>query len=559
MLEYCMHNGQLQPDTVSNRNPISTGEMLSHRLLDKLLSINPWHFLWIAIVLSEIITFASSSVVSRLLYGRISYEILVVGFFDAFVASLIVGTIMIIFVTRISTLQQEIKSRIEAEERVRYLAYYDALTDLPNRELLKELLKSAISYAKRQDDVMAILFIDLDNFKHINDTLGHDMGDRLLQAVANRLLTLTRSSDYVARFAENELTEVASRFGGDEFILLLKKLPSFHDAGKVASRILQEISRPFELNGSEVYITGSIGISIYPYDGESVDDLLKNADVAMYHTKARGRNSYHYYSESMNARALEHLTLANKLHKALKNEEFLLYYQPKQRLRDGKVIGLEALLRWASDDGSLVLPSRFIPILEETGLIIPVGEWVLRTACLQNKAWQEAGYGPLVISVNLSSRQFDQKNLTEVVTQALRNANLPPQLLELEITESTIMRDPDEAITTLYKLKNMGIQISIDDFGTGYSSLSYLRRVPLDSIKIDRSFIANLSNASDAAIVEAVIALGHSLKVRVVAEGVETSQQLALLRDLGCDEVQGFLLGRPMPVEEMPKLLVREA
>jgi predicted signal transduction protein with EAL and GGDEF domain len=544
---------------VGERDQGSLGKGFSHQMLDRALSINPWHFLWIGIVLSEIFTLAASWLISQILWGRLSYEVLVVGAFDALLVSFLVVSLVIAFVTRISKLQQEIKSRIEAEERVRYLAYYDSLTDLPNRELLKELLKSAISYAQRQKDIMAVLFIDLDNFKHINDTLGHDMGDRLLQAVANRLLTLTRSSDYVARFAENEMTEVASRFGGDEFILMLKKLPSFHDAGKVASRILQEIARPFELNGSEVYITGSIGISMYPYDGENVDDLLKNADVAMYHTKARGRNSYHYYSESMNARALEHMTLANKLHKALKNEEFLLYYQPKQRLRDEKIIGLEALLRWTTEDEGLVLPSKFIPILEETGLIIPVGEWVLRTACLQNRAWQEAGHEPIVISVNLSSRQFDQKNLTEVVTQALRNADLPPELLELEITESSIMRDPDEAITTLYKLKNMGVQISIDDFGTGYSSLSYLRRVPLDSIKIDRSFIMNLGNASDTAIVEAIIALGHSLKVKVVAEGVETTEQLALLRDLGCDEVQGFLLSRPVPAGETPKLLLKEA
>ncbi len=554
-----MTDRQLQINMAAgDQNQGSAEKNLFHRILDKVESINPWHFLWIGVILSEIFTLAASYTVSHIFWGRVSYEVLVVGFIDALLVSFVVVSLVIAFVTRISKLQQEIKSRIAAEERVRYMAYYDVLTSLPNRELLKELLKRAISYAHRQKDLMAVLFVDLDNFKHINDTLGHDMGDKLLQAVASRLQTLTRSSDYIARFTENEMTEVASRFGGDEFILLLRKLPSFHDAGKAAARILQEISRPFELNNSEVYITASIGISLYPSDGENVDDLLKNADVAMYHTKARGRNNYHYYSESMNAKALEHLTLATKLHKALKNEEFLLYYQPKQRILDNKIIGMEALLRWKSDD-SLVLPSKFIPILEDTGLIIPVGEWVLRTACLQNKAWQEAGHEPIVISVNLSNRQFDHKNLTEIVTQALLNADLSPQCLELEITESTIMQDPGEAITTLYKLKNMGIKISIDDFGIGYSSLNYLKQVPLDSIKIDRSFIVNLATSSgDTAIIEAIIALGRSLKLKVVAEGVETEQQLNLLRELGCDEIQGFLLSRPLPAEDTPNLLVRQ-
>lgn len=528
-------------------------------IIDKAKSINPWHFLWIGVVLSEIYTLVASWLISRLLWGRISHEVLIVGFFDALLVSLLVVSVVIVFVTKISKLQQEIKSRTEAEKQIRYLAYYDVLTSLPNRELFKELLKKALAYAQRHEFIMAVLFVDLDNFKRINDTLGHDMGDRLLQAVAGRLVKMIRNSDYVARMEENEMAEVASRFGGDEFILLLSKLAHINDASKVASRILEDMSRPFELDGHEVFITASIGIALYPSDGESVDDLVKNADLAMYHAKARGRNNYQHYSESMNAVVLDHLTLANKLHKALENGEFLLHYQPKQSIPDNSINGLEALLRWRADDEELVPPSRFIPILEETGLIIPIGEWVLRTACLQNKAWQQAGFGPVVVSVNISSRQFDQKNLIEVVTQALRDANLSPHYLELEITESTIMRDPEEAITTLHRLRNMGVRISVDDFGAGYSSLNYLKRVPLDALKIDRSFVMNLATSfSDAAIIKAIIALAHSLKLKVIAEGVETEQQLGLLRELGCDEIQGFLLSRPLPVEEISGLSLKK-
>jgi diguanylate cyclase (GGDEF)-like protein len=538
---------------------MSAGKPLSYRTIEKLKSINPWHFLWIGVILSEVFTLAASWLINHLLWGRMPREVVVTGLFDALFVSLIVSLVIIVFVSQISKLQQEIKSRTEAEKQIRYLAYYDVLTTLPNRELFKELLKKALAYAQRNDFVMAVLFVDLDNFKRINDTLGHDMGDRLLQAVAGRLVKMIRNSDYIARIDENEMTEVASRFGGDEFILLLNRLAHINDASKVASRILEDMSSPFELDGHEVFITASIGISLYPSDGENVDDLVKNADLAMYHAKARGRNNYQHYSESMNAVVLEHLTLANKLHKALENEEFLLHYQPKHSMPDGRINGLEALLRWRADDNELVPPSRFVPILEETGLIIPLGEWILRTACLQNKTWQQTGLGPIAVSVNISSRQFDQKNLIEVVTQALRDANLSPQYLELEITESTIMQDPEEAITTLHRLKNMGVRISVDDFGAGYSSLNYLKRVPLDALKIDRSFVMNLAtSSSDEAIIKAIIALAHSLKLKVVAEGVETVEQLSLLRELGCDEIQGFLFSRPLPVEKVQGLFLKK-
>lgn len=529
------------------------------QIIDKISKINPWHFLWIGIALSEISTFVASSVISLLLWNHIPYEVLIVGFFDALLVTVLVGSIFIISVAKISTLQQEIKSREETEKQIRFLAYYDSLTNLPNRTFFKELLKQAIAYAHRSKLILAVLFIDLDDFKRINDTLGHDMGDRLLQAVSNRLLKSIRDSDNIARLEENENPDAAARLGGDEFVLLLQNLAHIHDAGKAASRILEATSMPFELDGREVFITASIGISLYPADGEESSDLLKSADVAMYQAKAKGRNSYQHYSKSMNTKALEYLTLSSKLHKALERGEFLLYYQPKKSILENKINSLEALLRWKPADSDLVPPSQFIPLLEETGLIIPVGEWILRTACSQNKAWQEAGYEPIVVSVNISNRQFNQRNMIEVVAQALRDANLHPEYLELEITESMIMQDTEESIAILHEFKNMGMQISMDDFGIGYSSLNYLRFVPLNALKIDRSFVMNLAtNRSDAAIIEAIIALAHSLNLKVIAEGVETEQQLTFLRSRGCDEVQGFLLSRPLPVEEISRFLTKK-
>ena len=529
------------------------------QIISKFRERNPWHILWLGIALSEICTFVFSFALSYLFWRHVPYEVLIIGSFDAFLVSLLVVSIVITSVSKISTLQQEIKSREEAEKQMRSLAYYDSLTNLPNRTFFKELLKQAIAYAHRSKLIFAVLFVDLDDFKRINDTLGHEMGDKLLQALSKRLFKSLRDSDYIARLEENETTDAAARLGGDEFVLLLQGLAHIHDAGKAASRILEAISRPFDLDGHDVFISASIGISLYPSDGEECIDLLKSADVAMYQAKATGRNSYKYYSKSMNARAGEYLTLSSKLHKALENGEFLLYYQPKKSILENKIISLEALLRWKPADSDLVPPSKFIPLLEETGLIIPIGEWILHTACSQNKIWQEAGYEPIVVSVNVSNRQFNQKNMIEVVTQALHNANLQPEYLELEITESMIMQDTEEAIAILHKFKNMGIQISMDDFGTGYSSLNYLRYMPLNALKIDRSFVMNLAtNRSDAAIIEAIIALAHSLSLKVIAEGVETEQQLSFLKSRGCDEVQGFLLSRPLPVEEISRFLTKK-
>ncbi|HTZ18451.1 MAG TPA: EAL domain-containing protein [Dissulfurispiraceae bacterium] len=497
----------------------------------------------------------TSIIQSYVLWGYVPSEIITIGAIDAFFAPLLIVPALIYLVSRVSKLQQELQSRKEAEKQIRFLAYYDGLTSLPNRTLFKEILERAIATAHRHTYIMALLFIDLDFFKRINDTLGHDFGDNLLKAVKDRLLSSTRSSDFMARSDQDAELDVVSRLGGDEFILLLHNIASIHDPGRVAFRIIQDMSRPFDLGNREIFISASIGISMYPNDGDNVEDLIRNADVAMYHAKSKGRRNYQYYSKDMTSAAVAYLQLENSMRKALENKEFLLHYQPKQSLSDGKIVGMEALLRWKSNN-ELVPTAQFIPVLEETGLIMPVGEWVLLTACMQNKAWQEAGFGSLVISVNLSNRQFDQKDLIEIVTMALQKADLHPSCLELEITESTVMKDPEAAINILNKLKGMGVQISIDDFGTGYSSLTYLRRIPLDFLKIDRSFVENvMTNPSDQAIVKAIVGLSHSLGLGVIAEGVETEEQLAFLRDCNCDNIQGYLLSRPIPADQIPIFL----
>lgn len=527
-------------------------------IIEKLKSINPWHFLWLSIVSAELFTLLVTWAQIHLLgfhYPEHSYYF--VGAIDSLFVPLIVVPMLIIFVSQISKLRQELQTRKEAEQQIRFLAYYDQLTNLPNRIFFKELVERAITYAKRHELMMAVMFIDLDNFKRVNDTLGHDMGDKLLREVSVRLLRTTRSSDCIAiaRGDDGEEVDVMSRLGGDEFILLLRSLKHPQDACDAASRILKDIAEPFVLDSREVFLTASIGISLFPADGQSGDDMLKNADVAMYHAKKRGRNNVQYYSQAMTSAAFDYLTVQNKLHKALANNEFLAYYQPKMSLSDGRLVGLEALLRWKPAGEDMVLPTHIIPVAEESGLIIPVGEWVLRAACMQNRAWQNAGYAPVMMSVNLSNRQFDQENLSEVVTRCLREAGLEPHYLELEITESAIMQNPDEAITTMHKLKDMGVKISIDDFGTGYSSLNYLRRIPLDFLKIDRTFVSDILDPSNQAIIRAIIALAHSLRLTVVAEGVETMEQLTSLREWGCDEVQGFLISRPIPADKAARLI----
>jgi diguanylate cyclase (GGDEF)-like protein len=530
-----------------------------HRTINRLMNINPWHLLWISVVLSELLTYVFSSIVSHLLWGHVSHEVLIVGIVDALLVDIFVVAVVIILASQISTLKQKLESREEAERQFRVLAYYDSLTGLPNRVMFKEILGQAIRTADRGGEPeLALLFIDLDYFKRINDSLGHEVGDELLRAVTQKLVVSTRNSDYIARNDESSVSDVLSRLGGDEFTVLLPSLAHTEDAGKVAARIQKDLSQAFVIGEREIFVTASIGIALYPHDGTNVQDLLKNADAAMYHAKSKGRNNYQYYSPAMNFAALEVLTMEHKLHKAVENSELLLYYQPKKSLVDESIAGMEALLRWQPPDAEPIMPSQFISIAEETGLIVDIGKWVLGRACAQAKEWQDAGYEPRVMSVNLSSRQFDQKDLVEVVSAALMDSGLDARFIELEITESAVMSDPGGAMRVLEMLKEMGVSISLDDFGTGYSSLNYLRMIPLDYLKIDRSFVVNIGKTKrDEAIIKAIIGIAHNLDLRVVAEGVEKEGQLAFLRECGCDEIQGYIVSRPVPASEMTKFLVK--
>ncbi|MBI5042544.1 MAG: diguanylate cyclase, partial [Nitrospirae bacterium] len=381
-----------------------------------------------------------------------------------------------------SALEHSIRYAIErkkAEERILFLAYYDSLTSLPNRILFKDRLNQTLLIAKRHQRILAILFLDLDNFKRINDTLGHPVGDELLKQVAVRLSNCIRKSDSISRYSTDEFDTVVARLGGDEFTILLTEIVQVHDTMKVAQRILDAIAQPFDIEGQEVFVTASIGIAIYPIDGEDVDTLLKNCDTAMYYAKNEGRNNYQFYKQSLNKTAFDILTLENNLRKALDKQEFRVYYQPRIDIRTRNVVGLEALIRWQRPQKGMIPPSEFIPMAEENGLIVPIGEWVLHRACRQNKAWQSKGFAPVFISVNLSGKQFKQQNLIKVIEQVLSESALDPKYLELEITES-IIQDTGSTAAILRELRNLGLKISVDDFGTGYSSLSYLRRFPVD-------------------------------------------------------------------------------
>lgn len=459
----------------------------------------------------------------------------------------------------LASISDEVALGIEqkkAEDKIHYLAYYDSLTSLPNRYFFRELLTKSIEYANRYKHSYAIALIDLDGFSRINDTLGHDVGDELLKVVSSRLLKTLRSSDYVARIYDEE--EPIARMGGDEFIVLLQEINNVVKSSTVARRILNELSQAYELGGREIFVTASIGIAIYPDNGEDVENLIKNADTALYHAKKMGRNNFQFYSKSMNETALELLTLETNLRRAIERQELLLYYQPKVDITTRKIIGMEALIRWRTPEGSLISPAKFIPLAEENGLIVPIGKFVLQNACLQNKMWQEASPEKVSVAINVSGLQFGQKYFVQDVLTALEDANLDPQYLDLEITETTIMIDPERAVSSLNKLKEAGIHISLDDFGTGYSSLSYLQRLPLDAIKIDISFIRNvLTNPNDAAIVKAIIAMASNLRLKVIAEGVEDEHQLEFLREHKCDIIQGYLFSPPVSAEEFFDLLTQ--
>ncbi|HTL46868.1 MAG TPA: EAL domain-containing protein [Verrucomicrobiae bacterium] len=448
-------------------------------------------------------------------------------------------------ITHFLAVKEDITKRKWAEETIQHMAYYDPLTDLPNRMLFNDRLGQALAQARRKNQLVAILFLDLDRFKVINDTLGHTMGDLLLRSVAERLKKFTREGDTIARM------------GGDEFTFLLTGINQVDEAVKTAQNILDVLKHSFNLEGHEVHITPSIGISIFPYDGNDGVTLVKNADAALNRAKEQGRTNYQLYTPVMNAKAFERMTLENSLRKALEKGEFTLYYQPQVDLEFGEIVGMEALIRWEHPDLGLVSPAQFIPMAEETGLIVPIGEWVLKTACAQNKKWQDLGYRPMRIAVNLSARQFNEKNLVEMISGALKETRLEPQWLDLEITESVIMQQLETTIATMRDLHHLGIQISIDDFGIGYSSLSYLKKFPVHTLKIDQSFIREITtDPDDAAITAAVIAMGHSLKLKVIAEGVETMEQLQMLKSLKCDRMQGYLFSRPVPAQTITPLLM---
>jgi diguanylate cyclase (GGDEF)-like protein len=433
----------------------------------------------------------------------------------------------------------------QAAKTVRHLAYHDPLTGLPNRFLFNDRLQQTIARADREKKMFALLFLDLDNFKHVNDTLGHKAGDVLLKSVAERLRKAVRQTDSISHITEGYSFTVA-RVGGDEFILLLNNIENVEGPAQVAGRILKTLAEPFKIGSHEVFVTTSIGIAVFPVDGNHMETLLINADVAMYQAKNYGKNRYQYYSKSMNEFAHERFAVETKLRKALSQGEFMLVYQPQVDIQTGKLIGVEALIRWLQPDLVLTRPADFIPLAEKTGLIIPMGEWILRTVCTQSRLWQKAGLGELLITVNVSGIQFQQDNFTETLYKIIEETGIEPGTLQLELTETAIMNDSEKNIKKLLELQMMGIQISIDDFGTGYSSLKYLKHFPLSTLKIDQSFVRQLeSSPNDQAIVRAIITLAHNFNLKVIAEGVEKRRQLEFLRECGCEGVQGYLICPP--------------
>lgn len=439
--------------------------------------------------------------------------------------------------------------------QVRFLAFYDSLTRLPNRVLYRERLAQALVRAERTHKLVAVCFLDLDHFSRINDTLGHDLGDVLLKEVAARLVACSRSGDSVARAGEDTVAEV-SRLGGDEFTVILPDISDPQDAVRVARRLLETFKQPLRLGTQEVFVTASVGVAIYPFDGTDTEELLKSADVAMYHAKEQGRNTYQMYSASMNAEAMARMQLEGQLRKAVESGEFTIWYQPIVDLRTLKPTGAEALVRWAHPERGLVSPGEFISLCEECGLIVPLGEWILRSVCTQARTWEDAGLGPIGISVNLSARQLRHDGIVDTVRRTLMETGLKPRYLTLELTESMLMEPTGVAGRTIRELADLGISLAIDDFGTGYSSLSYLKNFPVSTLKIDRSFIANVtSDPGDAAITTAIIALAGAMGLDVVAEGVEGQAQSDFLRAKGCHRAQGYLYGKPGPVGEFEECL----
>lgn len=439
---------------------------------------------------------------------------------------------------------RDITKKKQDQEIIRHMAYHDGLTNLPNRRNFMDRLNSGLELAKENQQSLVLMYLDMDVFKYINDSLGHHVGDKLLQEFAIRLAEYAREDDFVARN------------GGDEFSILLFDTDR-ETAIEIAERVLEGIQKPFYIDEYELYITASIGISVYPYDGEDSTALMKNADTALYHAKEKGKNQYKIYHSGMNLQSYRAFMLQNDLRKAIERQEFFLVYQPRINIETGKITSVEALLRWNHPNLGLISPSEFIPLAEESGQIIAIGEWVLRSACKQNKAWQQAGLYPVRTAVNFSAQQFMQKDLVGTISQILCETDLHPDMIEIEITESVILENEESVINTLNQIREMGIWISIDDFGTGYSSLNYLRRYPVNSIKIDKCFVQDISNidSNSSSIVSAIVAMSHGLHMSVVAEGVETTEQLDILRKKSCDEIQGYVFSPPVPAEEIEELL----
>ena len=430
-------------------------------------------------------------------------------------------------------------------EHMARLAQHDFLTGLPNRVLLLDRVEQAVAQARRSCKHVALLFVDLDRFKHVNDSLGHEAGDRLLKEIASRLRACVRAGDTVCRQ------------GGDEFVVLLPEAPGINEVALIAEKLLEACRRRHTIDGQDVHVGASIGISLFPDDGIDVDALTRNADAAMYHAKAIGRNNFQFYTPDMNARARERLALENQLRRALQRDEFVLHYQPILHLATKAVVGCEALLRWQEPDRGLLRPSEFLPLMEDSSLIVPISQWALREACRQGQEWQDAGLRAVPVSVNLSGAQFKRKDFLESVTNALALSGLDPRYLELELTESIVMGDASATVGVLRSLKELGVRISIDDFGTGYSSLSHLRRFPIDTLKIDQSFMRDLDAGEDdaAAITSAIISMAKSLRQRVIAEGVESREQVEFLQIRGCDAMQGYYYKPPLAADEFGALL----
>ena len=446
-------------------------------------------------------------------------------------------------ITGVYLIAQDITERKRTEQAVNYMAYHDDLTGLPNRRLFIDRLSQALHQADQQGHLAAILFLDMDRFKNFNDSLGHVFGDELLQEIADRLQNVLPKGTILARL------------GGDEFTVLLPKIRHTDEALRLARRILSMIELPFVLQGYEIRITTSIGLAVYPNDGEDVTSLMRNADTAMYRAKEQG-NHFQLYNPSMDPRAYEKMLMETELRKALKRQEFVVHYQPQINMKTMRVEGVEALVRWIHPERGLIPPIQFIPLAEETGLIVEIGEQVLRMACRQNKRWQEAGMAPLRLSVNLSIRQFQSDDLVRTVAQVLEETGLDPKYLELEITESMTM-DVNHAIPIMHSLKNLGVSIGMDDFGTGYSSLSYLKMFPIDRLKIDQSFVRDIHlDPNDASIVTTIISMAHNLNLKVIAEGVETADHVAFLLEQDCDEAQGYFFARPLSAVDLEDKLI---